>query len=129
MPALNYQERFAGLVECGVKLHSIRARRKDGRDPKAGEPIYHFTGMRTKKCRKLRDSTCTKVQEIEIRAYKRRHFGLIIVDGNPIHSLGEQCRLAQADGFESLLDFYQWFKGTHGERFSGLLIHWNPLPS
>ena len=37
MPALNFQARFAPLVESGQKRQTIRAYRKDGRDPKPGQ--------------------------------------------------------------------------------------------
>lgn len=61
MPALNYQKRFAPLVESGKKKHTIRACRKDGRDPRPGEVLYQYTGMRTKGCRKLREDICRVV--------------------------------------------------------------------
>ena len=53
MPALNFQAQFAPLVESGEKRQTIRAYRKDGRDPTPGCKLYFFTGMRTKACRPL----------------------------------------------------------------------------
>lgn len=39
----------------GEKRQTIRANRKDGRDPKQGQPLMLYTGMRTKSCVKLID--------------------------------------------------------------------------
>ena len=52
MPALNFTM-FVDKVESGEKRQTIRAYRKDGRDPKPGDPLYLFTGMRTTACRRL----------------------------------------------------------------------------
>ena len=64
MPALNYQAQFAPKVESGEKLQTIRARRK--RPFKRGDRLYHYTGMRTKSCRKLGESTCVIAMDIVI---------------------------------------------------------------
>ena len=69
MPALNFKAEFAPLVESGEKRQTIRKLRKDGRDPKVGDALYLYTGMRTKKCRKLGIAPCESVQPIEIDEY------------------------------------------------------------
>ena len=83
MPALNFQKQFADAVESGLfdlrgeprpdrligvrpKLQTIRLYRKDERDPKPGQTLYHFTGMRTKQCRRLGEAECTSVMPVEI---------------------------------------------------------------
>ena len=43
MPALNFQKRFADDVESGRKCQTIRAPRKDGRDPCA---VYYDDASR-----------------------------------------------------------------------------------
>ncbi len=53
MVALNFKARFADDVETRRKRCSIRAPRKDGRDPKPGDSLQLYTGMRTRECRKL----------------------------------------------------------------------------
>jgi len=51
MPALNFQSRFADLVASGKKRQTIRPVR---RHPiKAGDLLHLFTGMRTKRCKRL----------------------------------------------------------------------------
>ena len=58
MPALNFQTRFAPKILSGEKPFTLRALRKDGRDPQAGQPLYLFTAMRTKQCKKFAEHPC-----------------------------------------------------------------------
>jgi hypothetical protein len=58
MPALNFQTQFAAPILAGSKPFTLRALRKDGRDPQAGQPLYMFTAMRTKKCKKFAEKPC-----------------------------------------------------------------------
>lgn len=119
MPALNFQKRFAPRVEDGTKRQTIRARRKDGRDPKPGDPLYLYTGMRTKGCRKLGVATCTSVDRIGIDGFLSVWIGAEPVLG----PLGRRS-LAVADGFAGWRGMYDWFQTTHGIPFEGLLIRW-----
>ena len=59
MPILNYKKQFAPLVESGDRL-------------------YHYTGLRTKACRKLLESTCLFADRIDI--LRGRTFG-----AGPLH--------------------------------------------
>lgn len=117
MPALNFQAQFAPLVESGEKRQTIRAYRKDGRDPKRGDALYLYTGMRTKACRKLGEVECKDVQHI---AFDESD----LVIGNRDRWADEADALAQSDGFEAWPDMLAWFEKTHGLPFSGLLIRW-----
>lgn len=58
MPALNFKKRFEPMIESGDKRQTIRAKRKDCRDPKEGQTLYLYTGMRSKGCRKLGEAPC-----------------------------------------------------------------------
>lgn len=130
MVALNFQAAFADDVEAERKRRSIRARRKDGRDPKPGDKLQLYTGMRHKTCRKLRDAVCTRVRTVAID-----HTG-IKLDGRTLwtgdtpayHGApdaeryeGDFCR---ADGFDSFTDLSAFFEKHHGLPFNGLLIEW-----
>ena len=64
MPALNFQEQFAAAVESGEKRQTIRSERK--RPIKVGDTLYLYTGMRTKRCRKLGSAGCVGIEEIRI---------------------------------------------------------------
>lgn len=115
MPALNYKKRFADLVEKGFKRSTIRGIRK--RPIRIGDPLYHFTGMRTKNCRKLKDSVCRLEREILIKPN-----GTLCLDGQAMYRLSAEA-LALADGFSSLQDFVDFFCPA-GEEFRGQYIQW-----
>lgn len=130
MVALNFKAQFADDVEEGRKRRSIRAPRKDGRDPKPGDSLQLYTGMRQKGCRKLGEAKCVRVRPVEIS-----HMG-IILDGrklcasdapayaggvDPEHYDGD---FARADGFNTFSDMAEFFEKEHGLPFKGLLIEW-----
>lgn len=117
MPALNFKKQFAEAVESGKKRQTIRAYRADGRNPKHGQTLFLYTGMRTKGCRKLREDECKSVIPISIDT------DVIAYDGVPVDwPLMED--VAKADGFESFYDLRDFFQQEHGLPFNGLLIHW-----
>ncbi len=122
MPALNFQAQFAPLVESGEKRQTIRSYRKDGRDPKQGDTLYLYTGMRTKACRKLGEVRCNKVYEIVLNErYRDPSIGTLM------SGCGFPCtidRLAKLDGFRNAAAMFDWFEDTHGLPFEGLLIRW-----
>ncbi|WP_035238125.1 hypothetical protein [Desulfobacter vibrioformis] len=118
MPSLNYKKQFAGKVESGEKRQTIRARRKDGKDPRPGQTLYHFYGLRTKYCRKLREDVCKSTEAITIEG---RHN---VVVGTITLSLAAETNLANADGFYTSIEFFDFFEKTHGFPFHGLIIKW-----
>ena len=111
MPALNFMKQFADAVESGEKRQTIRAYRKDGLDPKVGDTLYLYTGMRTKQCRKLGEVKCKSVEPIYL-SWEGCDF--------TIH----QERWATNDGFDSFTHMLDWFEKTHGLPFEGLIIKW-----
>jgi len=122
MPALNFKKQFAPKVESGEKRQSIRAKRRDGRNPWPGQWLYLYTGMRTKGCRKLRDSECLSVQEIILDWYLG-----IFLGGKWLNPI-QKRELAIEDGFEGWPEMKEFFAKVHGlsetEQFHGLLIKW-----
>lgn len=144
MPALNFMKQFAGAVESGEKRQTIRAFRKDGRDVKAGDKLYLYTGMRTKGCRKLGEAVCVSVSRLQLLSRhaasgnvnllygapaKRSGFDRFFIASSKGHgnSRGRFTRLAKADGFSDIDEMVSWFEKTHGLPFEGLLIKWGPL--
>lgn len=129
MPALNFMKQFAHKVELGLKKpdhpeakrQSIRALRKDGRNPRPGQTLYLYTGMRTKGCHKLGEAVCKDVEQISIEENNGIYNVAVRVH---FLSILETKRLALADGFSSSVDFYRYFRETHGLPFYGLLIKW-----
>lgn len=126
MPLLNFQSRFAPLVESGEKRQTIRAYRKDGRDPKVGDRLHLWTGLRSKGARKLGEARCSRVRPIEIdRSAPMGHYRVRLA-GKALSRDAIQ-RLAQRDGFVFGFDFMRFFETTHGLPFRGLLIEWKEL--
>lgn len=123
MALLGFKARFAEAVETGVKCQTIRAFRRDGRNPRPGEKLYLYTALRTKSCRKLGETVCTSVEQITI-------------DMNGINVAGkwlatkERGDMANADGFPDWISMRAFFISTHQiddqTPFSGLLVKWRP---
>lgn len=128
-PQLNFQKQFADDVEHGRKLQTIRAYRKDKRDPKPGDTLYLFTGQRTKQSRRLGERICTLIQPVHI-ALGSVGLGDINHIGKPSHFtiLGSSMLqgFAQDDGFENFRAMTDWFQRAHGLPFTGQLTSWDP---
>jgi hypothetical protein len=126
MALYNFQKRFAPKILSGLKQHTIRADRKDGRLPKPGEMLHLYTGLRQKGAQLLMRVRCTKVERITIRggftgAITTRPLFIAIDD---VHLLLDECeQLARSDGFESLLEMVAFWRGR--TPFKGHIIYWN----
>jgi len=122
MPAFNFQKRFAEKVESGEKKQTIRARRKDGRNPRVGQTAYLYFGMRTKSCRKLGEDIITSVEPITIERNGPAFVNVTTYRGY----LGyfEKEVLANEDGFSTFTEMLEWFETTHSLPFYGFLIKW-----
>jgi len=118
VPALNFKKKFAEKVKSGAKRQTIRALRKDGRNPRPGQTLYLYTGMRTKGCQKLREAVCKSVEQISIEEFSGVYLKCEYLI--PVEIL----ELAKKDGFNSDVDFFEFFRKTHGLPFYGLLIKW-----
>ena len=117
MPVFNFKKQFALDVESGKKRQTIRAKRKDGRNPHVGDKLYLYVGMRTKGCRKLGEVICKEVHQILID-----HDG-INFDGRWL-SLSEKHGMALVDGFRDFYEMKVFFHKEHGLPFEGLLYRW-----
>lgn len=118
MAPLNYQKRFACLVQSGMKRQTIRAARK--RPFRRGETLHHFVGMRTRQCCKLGISVCTRVSDIQI--YDRT----VKIDGRVLYPENIE-RLAKNDGFASVEDFFAYFDFTRSDSFKGQFVCWREI--
>ncbi|MCT7971183.1 ASCH domain-containing protein [Laspinema olomoucense] len=115
MPAINFQQRFAKMVEKGIKRQTIRGYRK--RPFVVGDKLMLYTGMRTKLSHFLRESTAIGVQDIKIEENR------VYVDGCELDE-ENLLKLANDDGFESIDEFFDFFCSVHGLPFQGQLIRW-----
>lgn len=130
MVALNFMAQFADDVEDGRKSRSIRAPRKDGRNPTAGCTLQLYTGMRTAACRKLADAKCVRVRSVLIDYHGIEIDGRKLYCGDaPAYTGGVDPEhydsdFARADGFDCFQSMREFFETTHGLPFSGFLIEW-----
>ncbi len=143
MLTLNFQDQFVQAVENGLaemrgdphpwpgvrpKFQTIRAYRKDGKDPKPGDWRALYTGMRqpplpdgTPRCRKLGEVECTSVDSLYIDDVSPNFVHLI--ESGQIAE-GDLDTFAHSDGFRDYAEMRDWFEQTHGLPFEGLLIRW-----
>ena len=117
MPLLNFKKQFVPKIESGEKTHTIRAYRKDGRNPHVGDTLYLYTGLRTKSARKLGEYKCVEVTPIYIDWWR-------VVLGTSELDCVEIEALATADGFETQNEMFSFFNKTHDLPFYGLFIAW-----
>jgi hypothetical protein len=118
MPIYNFKSKFADDVESGKKRQTIRKKRK--RPTKVGETLYLYTGLRTKKARKLKETVCMAIYDIEI------YWNKVIVDGKEYKAYFILHRLALNDGFKDFKEMALFFHITHhGLPFkNGEIIKW-----
>jgi hypothetical protein len=131
MVALSFKPDFAFAIGAGRKTRTIRRVRKSG-NPQRGDVLQLYTGMRTSKCEKIRDATCTRGRPVTID-----HTG-VTLDGRrlyggdaPAYRGGPQPEsydgdFARADGFDSfsgMLDFFE----KHYKRVPLVLTHYRPF--
>jgi len=114
MPALNFHKRFAAEVEMGHKRQTVRPARKW--PIRADDRLVLYTGMRTKHCRRLNEAVCRSVEPVQI-SVNGAHVvpGEVRLSGRP---------LGAADGFDSHLEFFDWFRMYYGYEFCGEVIRW-----
>ena len=116
MPAYNFQQRFAGLVEQRVKRGTIRAKRKAR--PRVGQMAYCFTGMRTKQCRRLGAWRIDRVEDVKILREG------VLLNGGALRA-EDLDRFARMDGFLDWIHMRDWFEFMHGLPFSGDWVLWD----
>ena len=111
MPLLGFKREFAEAVRSGAKRQTIRARRK--RPFRIGDVLYLYTGLRTKKCRKLGEAECILVAPVTITR------GGLIIGGRICTSMNQE--------FQAHME--AWFEKTQGLPFQGDLIVWRKKSS
>lgn len=109
---LGFKKRFAEPILIGTKVHTLRDRRK--LDPKPGETLYMYTGLRTNNCELITDKErLIGKQKAWIKI--TYHLGDIFypdhlkvcIDGRAL-SVEEVDQFVRFDGFTDWLDF-AWF--------------------
>lgn len=114
MVAINFSERFAGLVERGEKRQTIRR----GKKCEPGAALQLYTGQRTKACRKIGEAVCRDVTCVGLTAR-----GVTLGDKSTFPS--DIDDFARADGFTDYADMWKWFSERYETNsFTGYVIRW-----
>lgn len=133
MVAYSFHEQFADAIRGGTKRQTVRVYRR--RNPRPGEKLQLYTGLRRRTCRKLieKDPICQRVDEIEIEISPAisAKVASIVINGIPL-SQKEIGDFARADGFKNgplgwsaVHAMGSFFKKYHGfGTFRGVVIHW-----
>lgn len=120
MPAINFQTQFAPKILDGTKVFTLRALRKDRRDPKMGDRLYLFTAMRTKKCRKIAEQPCRFAAMILLSHRSITIPGLAILTNEQ-----QMEAFARLDGFGNYHAFCQFHEIKAGMTTKSMrLIAW-----
>lgn len=124
---LSFKQQFRDKILYGTKIHTIR---EDAHNRwKVGMPIQFATGVRTKQYEQFYTGKCTGIQKIEFSIYNFSEI-IIKVDGKEIRNTDETyAQMMHNDGFDSMIDFYEWFIPVINSNpstliWSGKLIHW-----
>ena len=117
MPLLNFQPRFAPLVERGEKRQTIRPPRKW--PLQEGEVLHLYTGLRTSRARKLGTGRVTQVADVAITLD-----GMVWLSSRAVVRGRHLDHIAHLDGFADHYELLTWLLETHGLPFAGTLIRW-----
>lgn len=126
MPAYSFKEQFIPLITSGEKRQTIRSHRKHQAKP--GDTLFLYYGMRTKWCRKIKETKCIGTARITIAVN-----GSVFMDGIKLNQV-DKDHLAHSDGFRHEDDFHKvegcfqimlrWWQITHSLPFKGDIIYW-----
>jgi hypothetical protein len=133
MNVFTFKPRFEAPALAGIKIHTLRGHRKDGKPrAKVGERISLrvWTGRPyASKQREFAQATVEQVYPVEIERMRKGYWigvaGVIL----PPESWNT---LARQDGFADIREMLDWFEAEHGLPFKGALVAWKdltPVPS
>lgn len=133
MPALNFQPRFAPMIESGAKVLTMRVPRKDGRFPcplTAPNPLRLYTKMRHPGCRLILEvphPMVTATVTFDATGYRWGESSVhdpkaaasVVVhqwrnsrDAVQSHRIAVNEALAFRDGFDSWADLWAWHEAN-----------------
>ena len=135
MVAYSFQKRFVEPIRFGLrsppfcsveldlwpKRQTIRADRR--RHARPDEELQLYCGMRTRQCFLIGRAACIGIRPIVIDL-KRETIKL----GDLVFAGASLSSFARCDGFSNWMDMRDFWRETHGgDKFSGVLIQWEPL--
>jgi len=105
MTAFSFKPIFVPKILAGEKLSTIRSTKRC----EVGDTMQLYTGLRTKKCRKLMDALCIGVAPIMIRE-------------PDIWAIIGKIE----EGFKNAQDFLEFFRHEYGLPYRGWIHAWLP---
>ena len=117
MPSFNFKRRYADMIVNGTKRQTIRAPRKDHRNPQVGDDLALYVDQRSKRCRKLLDVRCSDRKNVTID----HDFCAL---GEQLLNPGQRDIFAIADGFDSFDELVGFFDADRELPFHGLVYYW-----
>lgn len=118
MTAFSFKPEFVGKILSGDKLSTIRSTKRC----KVGDTMQIYTGLRTKKCKKIMEVKCCGVAPIIIR--EPDFWALSGPIEGIIHTAGPALHIQE--GFKNILEMQEFFRKTYGLPYSGWLHAWLP---
>lgn len=117
MPTLNFKAKFEKPIADGKKRQTIR--KQWTRPIKAGDTLYLYTGLRTKKTKLIKEVKCEKVVPIVI---EKNQYTL---EGDTVFQDAQRLKtFAKRDGFATWNEFVSFFEENYGLPFKGVVIVW-----
>ncbi len=127
MPAYNFQRQFIGKILDGSKPHTIRRRRKH--PTKVDDTIMMFCGLRTKNCFQFAEAPCVKITPVIIFPWKAEIWKADDDKRGAFRTMKSETvnELARADGFDTVAEFFEFFKLYKTEALDDFeIIYWDP---
>ena len=115
MVAFSFKPEFVPKILSGEKLSTIRSTRRCN----VGDTMHLYTGLRTKKCKKLMDVVCIGVATIVVSAYSLWKLGE--TEGNVRPSAAP---LHEQEGFANVKDMIDFFRQQYGLPYRGYIHAW-----
>lgn len=127
MPAYPFQTRMVFPILLGIKPHTIRRRR--AKNPtKPGDLIQMFTYWRTPRVCRFGVAPCIKVEPVILYPWT---YDLLVANEGGVYRWmlqEDKEKLARQDGFESELEFFDFFRCYKQKMLDDFeIIHWDPL--
>lgn len=120
---LAFKPQFVQPILAGTKIHTIRLAKEGRWIP--GRKIQFATGVRTKNYHCFKDGECVSTQSITM--YSKNGGLNVWIDGKEL-SIYELKMLSEYDGFNTVIDFIDWFlpivQETPFDVQYFTLIHW-----
>jgi hypothetical protein len=118
MTTFNFQPQFVVKIKSGEKQSTIRSTKRCD----VGDTMQLYTGLRTKKCKKLMDVTCIGVAPILVSAKSVWKLGK--TEGNVKPSVAS---LHEQEGFINAQAMVDFFREEYGLPYRGWIHAWRRL--